>query len=255
MSLISDEEKKSMAKEWFEGMEREVLVTLYTKNYEIVPAESPGTDMSEAAVARENCRKASNLLREMESLSRMIRAEEIDFGRDPERIIGLGITSFPAFSVSLHGETPRVFYYGIPYGYQFHAFVKLLVWTSGRRIPIDVNALANIAILNLPCPVKIFIVASSEYSYGLVMAFYKFAIANASVKVEVVDARIFTREATMAAEAIGRDFTQSLPLTVIGDFYLIGTLPEDELAVRCVRHVNRPVNISEGRGEEAASEV
>lgn len=168
------------------------------------------------------CGTATRFLEELAGLDGRIHLEKKDFLKDREFAEGMGIHHIPAFALSAPGGRFPVRYYGIPSGYEFGAFLRILVlYSTGKVVEkIDTARLENI---DNEINLKVFVLVTCPSCP--VMAYQAATLAWLSPKItaEIIEANSFV-------DLANRFTVSTVPKIVINDTVeLTGVVPPEEL--------------------------
>ena len=165
----------------------------------------------------------SSFVDELEGLDDRLRISRKEFVRDRELAAGMGVHHIPALVVH-HPVDGRaaVRYYGLPGGYEFGAFLRVLVlFSSGERA--DSFDPATAAAIEKEVNLKVFVLTTCPACP--VMAYLGGAMAHGNPKVttEIIEANTFVDLAT-------RFTVGAVPKIVINDAEEVtGVLPPEDL--------------------------
>lgn len=171
----------------------------------------------------ESCASMSSFVDELEGLDERLKISRKEFVRDRELAAEMGVHHIPAL-VLHHPADGRaaVRYYGLPGGYEFGAFLRVLVlFSSGEKA--DSFDPATVAEIAKEVNLKVFVLPTCPACP--VMAYLGGALAHGNPKIttEIIEANTFVDLAT-------RFTVGSVPKVVINDTVEIaGVLPPEEL--------------------------
>jgi glutaredoxin-like protein len=174
----------------------------------------------------ESCASMSSFVDELDRLDDRLRISRKEFVEDRELAAGMGVHHIPALVVH-HPVDGRaaVRYYGLPGGYEFGAFLRVLVlFSSGEKA--DSFDPATAAAIEKEVNLKVFVLTTCPACP--VMAYLGGAMAHANPKIttEIIEANTFVDLAT-------RFTVGSVPKVVLNDTVEIaGVLPSGELVRR-----------------------
>jgi glutaredoxin-like protein len=171
----------------------------------------------------ESCASMSSFVDEVDRLDDRLRISRKEFVQDRDLAAAMGVHHIPALVVH-HPVDGRaaVRYYGLPGGYEFGAFLRILVlFSSGEKA--DSFDPATVAAIEKEVNLKVFVLTTCPSCP--VMAYLGGAMAHANPKItaEIIEANTFVDLAT-------RFTVGSVPKTVINDTVEVaGVLPPGEL--------------------------
>ncbi len=172
----------------------------------------------------EPCAAATSFLEEFTALDERLVLEKKDFLRDKELAAEMGVHHIPAFTLLRPGGgPPALTYYGVPAGYEYGAFLRVLVLFStgsaeGKIAPALLEGLERA--VNL----KVFVLATCPSCPVMAYQSAAFAFLSPRVRAEIIDANGF-------ADLSHRFSVGAVPKIVLNDTVeLTGVYPPEELA-------------------------
>ena len=171
----------------------------------------------------ESCASMSSFVDELDRLDDRLRISRKEFVEDRELAAGMGVHHIPAL-VLHHPVDGRaaVRYYGLPGGYEFGAFLRVLVlFSAGEKA--DSFDPASVAAIKKEVNLKVFVLTTCPACP--VMAYLGGAMAhgNAKITAEIIEANTFVDLST-------RFTVGSVPKIIINDTVeTTGVLPPGEL--------------------------
>ena len=203
--VMFNDSVKAQTKEVLAEMRDPVRVTYFTQEIECDP-----------------CGTATQFLEELAALDERIVLEKKDFIRDRELAAKLGIHHIPAFALSTPDGRSPLRYYGIPSGYEFGAFLRVLVLYSTGAVVEKIDA-ASLADLGEEINLKVFVLVTCPSCP--VMAYQGATLAWLSPKIttEIIEANGFV-------DLSNRFTVSTVPKIVINDkVEMTGVIPPEEL--------------------------
>ena len=174
----------------------------------------------------ESCASMSSFVDEIGRLDDRLRITRKEFVRDRELAAEMGVHHIPSLVVH-HPVDGRaaVRYYGLPGGYEFGAFLRILVlFSSGEKA--DSFDPATAAAIEKEVNLKVFVLTTCPACP--VMAYLGGAMAHANPKIttEIIEANTFVD--------LSQKFDiSSVPKIVLNDkVEIVGVLPPEELVKR-----------------------
>ena len=204
MGMFNDS-VKAQAKEVLGEMRETVVLTYFSQEIEC-----------------ETCGTATQFLEELAGLDERIVLEKKDFLKDRELAEKIGIHHIPAFAVSAPGGRFPVRYYGIPSGYEFGAFLRVLVLYSTGKVVEKIDT-ARLESIDRDINIKVFVLVTCPSCP--VMAYQGATLAWLSPKIttEIIEANGF-------ADLSTRFSVGTVPKIVINDTVeMTGVVPPEEL--------------------------
>ena len=174
----------------------------------------------------ESCASMSSFVDELDHLDDRLRISRKEFVRDRDLAAEMGVHHIPALVVH-HPVDGRaaVRYYGLPGGYEFGAFLRVLVlFSAGEKADSFDPAMADAIAKEVN--LKVFVLTTCPSCPVMAYLGGAMAHANAKVTAEIIEANTFVDLAT-------RFTVGSVPKIVINDSVEIaGVLPPGELRRR-----------------------
>jgi glutaredoxin-like protein len=206
MSLIPDERKELLKKEFTEKMEKPVRILMFTQELEC-----------------KFCSETRQLAQELATLSDKIIVEVYDFVANADRAKEYRIDKIPALAVV--GEKDYgVRFYGFPYGYELQTLTSAVLNVSKGRTDISDKTKEVFRDVKVPVHIQVFVTLTCPYCAIVASIAHKFAIENEFIRADVIDANEFSYLAQKYS-IIG------VPKTVINEkIEFVGPLNEDLFA-------------------------
>lgn len=173
------------------------------------------------------CKETEQLLREISELShdRKIKLEVIDLEKSNEKAKELEVSSVPA-TVILSNNGSRLFYFGMPSGYQLKCLIEDILDASEGSTDLSERVKERIKSISKPVNLKVFVTPACPYSPSVVRTAHRFAIENKLIRAEMIESLEF-QNLTKRYKVAG------VPKTIINDnLSFDGLLSEEEFAKR-----------------------
>ncbi len=215
--MLSDSVKREIKERFDAVLEKEVGIALFV-----------GPDC-------QYCGLTLDLMKELASLSDLIKLEVYDISRDAYESTQFGIYGVPAIAILDGDRDTNIRYFGIPAGYEFGPIVGIIEDIgAGRvgeatRLPKKVKE--KLAAIKNRVVIREFVTPSCPYCPKVATIIFRFALFNENIRSEVVEAMEF-------AELADRWNVQGVPHTVFNDredLQLVGAYPIDYFAEYALR--------------------
>lgn len=174
----------------------------------------------------EPCASATAFLEELTALDGRLQLGRKDFVADKDLAGTLGVHHIPAFAVHRPGEAHApLTYYGVPAGYEYGAFLRVLVLFSTGRAEGQISS-RLVEGIEKGVNVKVFVLTTCPSCP--VMAYQAAALAFLSpmVRTEIIEANTFS-------DLSHRYNVGTVPKIVLNDSVeIVGVYPPEELVNR-----------------------
>lgn len=181
-----------------------------------------------------NCEELGQVLAEIAALHARIALTIHEFAESQADAEKLGVRRVPC--TVIRGQANRALrYYGLPGGHQFANFIETIIMSSRADVTIGRDASVALKKLREPARVSVFVTPACEYSAVVAKTAFRVALAQASVKAEVV-------EISEYPELVQRFGVTATPTTVIdGRTTIRGLVDETQLAAQILRSAESAV--------------
>jgi glutaredoxin-like protein len=204
VKLLHDNDSSLIKKLFDSKLKREVKVLLFTR---------------EKGCA--HCKDAEQLLKEISALSSNMKVDVLDIEQNRALADGLNVTLTPA-TVILSNNGAKLFYFGLPGGYQSKCLIEDIVDASEGTTDLNAKVREKIKKIDKPVDIKVFVTPSCPYSPIVVRAAHRFAIENQIIYAQMIESLEF-RELTERYRVMG------VPKTFINDSVQFDGTLNDEL--------------------------
>ncbi len=202
-NLISDEHRDHLRSEFREKLRRPVRILMFTQEIEC-----------------RFCSETRRLLRELASLSDMIKVEFYDFVANADKAKEFQIDKVPAIAI-LSEKDYGIRFYGFPYGYEFNTLLEDVFSVSRGSSDLMEETKIGLREVKTPVHVQVFVTLTCTHCPTAAAMAHKFAIENEHIRADVIDVAEFTPLAVKYS-IVG------VPKTVINDkIEFAGAIPED----------------------------
>jgi glutaredoxin-like protein len=174
------------------------------------------------------CEEVGQALAEIAALHPRVTLTIHEFAEAQADAEKLGVRRVPC--TVIRGQANRALrYYGPPGGHQFANFIETIIMSSRADVAIGRDASVALKKLREPARVSVFVTPACEYSAVVANTAFRMALAQASVKAEVVEISEFP-------ELVQRFAITATPTTIIdGRMALRGLIDETQLATQILR--------------------
>jgi glutaredoxin-like protein len=181
------------------------------------------------------CKQTRELAEEVATLSEKIKAEVYEFLKDSEKAKEYQIDKVPAIAVV--GEKDYgIRIYGIPYGYEFNAFIEAIINVSKGATDLSEETKRKLKSIDRPVHIQVFVTLTCPYCPLVTSLAYKFAIENDLIRADMIEASEFPHLAQKYS-------VMGVPKVVINEqIEFVGPLPEENF-LQQVLLVQRPSNM------------
>ncbi len=180
------------------------------------------------------CRDARELAEEVASLvPGKVRTEVYDLVRDAEKAREYEVDKVPAVAV-VGAKDYCIRYYGIPYGYEFNAFIDNIINVSRGATDLSEETKTKLKTLDTQVRIKVFVTLTCPYCPTVAGLAHKFAIESPMVKSEVIEIAEFPQ--------LGQKYSvMGVPKVVINErTELVGAVPEPQFLAQILLTAKPP---------------
>lgn len=205
MSMISDDIKERMTKEFQSSLVRNVKLVLFTQEYECP-----------------SCREVRQLVEEISALSDKITADKYDFLNDAEMAREFKIDKIPAIAFMREDEDCRIRFYGSPVGYEFKVLIDDVIRISQSDSGLSGKTRAALRSVDKPIHIQVFVTPTCPYCPGATTVAHQFALESKMISADMVEASEFPH--------LAQKYTvMSVPKVVVNESVeFVGALPEEK---------------------------
>ncbi len=172
MAILSDENRDDV-REVFEQMDREITAHVFTDDN------------------CEYCDETVELNEELAELTDLYTLEVHDLESEAAEEWDATTYDNAPVTVLTDGEIRGVRYFGIPSGQEFGAYVRDIVAVSTGESGLDESIKAELAEIDEPVNIKVFVTLTCPHCPQAVETAHKFAIENPNITSEMVEAQEF----------------------------------------------------------------
>ncbi|MEM4244337.1 MAG: thioredoxin family protein [Candidatus Bathyarchaeia archaeon] len=206
MSLIPDDKKDFLRREFKEKLINPVKILVFTQEVEC-----------------DFCANTRQLAQELATLSDKIAVEVYDFVADAAKAKEYGIDKIPALAI-VSEKDYGVRIYGIPYGYEFQTLVEAVINVSKGKTDISEKTRAILSEVKAPVHIQVFVSLTCPHCPVAATVAHKLAIESDLIRADVIDGGEFPHLAQKYA-VIG------VPKVVINEkIEFVGAFSEDLFA-------------------------
>ncbi|MEM2968799.1 MAG: thioredoxin family protein [Candidatus Bathyarchaeia archaeon] len=206
MSLIPDDKKDFLRREFKEKLVNPVKILVFTQEVEC-----------------DFCANTRQLAQELATLSDKIAVEVYDFVADAAKAKEYGIDKIPALAI-VSEKDYGVRIYGIPYGYEFQTLVEAVINVSKGKTDISEKTRAILSEVKAPVHIQVFVSLTCPHCPVAATVAHKLAVESDLIRADVIDGGEFPHLAQKYA-VIG------VPKVVINEkIEFVGAFSEDLFA-------------------------
>jgi glutaredoxin-like protein len=217
MGLIPDENKMHIKEKLQQSIKAPVRIIVFTQEMEC-----------------QFCKDARELAEEVAGLvPDKIKVEIYDFVKDTEKAKEFDVDKVPAIAV-VGTKDYGIRYYGIPYGYEFNAFIENIINVSRGSTDLSEETKTKLKTLDKPVHIQVFVTLTCPYCSAVAGLAHKFAIESDMVKSDVIEIAEFPQ--------LGEKYSvMGVPKIVINErTELVGAVPEAQFVVHILQAAKPP---------------
>lgn len=173
MSLLPDDKKDLLRKEFKEKMVDPVSIVMFTQEVEC-----------------RFCSDTRQLAQEFQTLNDKIKVEVYDFMADGDKAKQYGIDKIPALAI-VGRKDYGVRIYGIPYGYELQTLVEAIINVSKGTTDLSEKTKGILADVKAPVHIQVFVTLTCPHCPAAAAIAHKLAIESDLVKADVIDSSEF----------------------------------------------------------------
>ena len=201
MSFLKNEDRK-FVEDIFKTLKNNVKLVMFTQEVEC-----------------QYCRETRQILEEISTLSDKVDLNIFNFQLDKVQVQKYNIDKIPA-TVVLGEKDYGIRFYGIPSDYEFGSLIEDIVDVSRSDTNLSDDIKAQIAQINKPVHLQVFVTPTSPYCPAAVRLAHKLAITNDYITADMIETTEFPHLAM-------RYNVNEVPRMVVNDAIPIeGALPE-----------------------------
>jgi glutaredoxin-like protein len=206
MSLIPDDKKELLTKEFKEKLENPVKILMFTQEIEC-----------------RFCADTQQLAQELAALSDKITAEVYDFVADADKAEEYRIDKIPALAI-IGEKDYGVRIYGIPYGYELQTLIEAVINVSRGKTDLADKTKKILTEVKAPVHIQVFVSLTCHHCPVAAAVAHKLAVENDLVRADVIDGSEFP-QLTQKYAVIG------VPKVIINEkIEFVGAFNEDLFA-------------------------
>jgi len=215
--LIPDEHKAHVKEELQAGLKDPVRLVLFTQEIEC-----------------EFCKESRELVTEVAELAPdKIKTEIYDFVKDADKAKEFNVDKVPAI-VILGSKDYGIRYFGIPYGYEFNAFIDNIINVSKGMTNLTEETKKKLASIEKPVHIQVFVTLTCPYCPIAAGLAHKFALESDKIRADVIEVGEFPHLAQKYA-------VMGVPKIVINErTELVGAVPESQFVDAVVQAQKTP---------------
>jgi glutaredoxin-like protein len=173
MSLMPDDKKELLKKEFKEKLEKPVKILMFTQEVEC-----------------RFCADTRKLAQELAALSDKITAEIYDFVADADKAKEYGIDKIPALAI-IGEKDYGVRIYGIPYGYELQTLIEGVINVSTGRTNLSDETKKILTDVKAPVHIQVFVSLTCHHCPVAATVAHKLAVESDFIRADVIDGSEF----------------------------------------------------------------
>ncbi len=166
------------------------------------------------------CREATELVRELASLSDRLRVEIHDMVKDTAKAAEYRVDKVPAICI-IGDKDYGIRYYGVPSGFEFSTLLGVIELVGGRESGLKPETMAKLADSSAPLDMQMFVTLTCPVCPAAATLGARLALSSDRVSLSITDATEFPQLAGLYS-------VTAVPKTVVNRGHSFeGALPED----------------------------
>jgi len=217
MTLIRDEDKKTIREEFAEKLVAPVRLVMFTQEIEC-----------------QFCAETRQIVEEVAALSDKITAEIYNFVTDKDQAEAYGIDKIPAIAI-IGAQDYGIRFYGIPSGYEFSSLFEDIIDVSRGESGLLEPTKKALAHLKEPVHIQVFVTPTCPYCPMAVRLAHRLAFESDLVRADMVEAMEFPQLAIKYR-------VQGVPRSVINEtIHQEGAAPEPLFMMKMMEGLELPL--------------
>lgn len=212
--MLRDEDKKEIVNR-LNAMKDDVTLTFFTQ-------QLAGTCMY--------CTETEQLLKEVSDLSEKLTMNIKNFVTDKEDAESFGVDKIPATVMTGKTDFGNRFY-GIPSGYEFAAFLEMIIKVSHAESGMSEAAKNSVQGINQPVHLQVFVTPTCPYCTKAALLAQQCAMENENIRADIIEVTEFPH--------LGQKYeVMGVPKIVINEDYSFeGAMPEEAFVEEILKAV------------------
>ncbi len=173
MSLLPDDKKELLKKDFEEKLVDPVKIVMFTQEFEC-----------------KYCSDTRKLAQELPILSNKITTEVYDFVANNAKAKEYGIDKIPALAI-IGKKDYGVRIYGIPYGYELQTLIEAVINVSKGKTDLSDKTKQILSDVKLPVHIQVFVTLTCPHCPAAAAVAHKLAIESDMVKADVIESGEF----------------------------------------------------------------
>ena len=210
MSLMPDDKKELLKKEFKEKLEKPVKILMFTQEVEC-----------------RFCANTRKLAQELAALSDKITAEIYDFVSDADKAEEYVIDKIPALAI-IGEKDYGVRIYGIPYGYELQTLIEGVINVSTGRTNLSDETKKILTDVKAPVHIQVFVSLTCHHCPVAATVAHKLAVESDFIRTDVIDGSEFP-------QLVQKYAVMGVPKVIINEkIEFVGAFNEDLFAEHVV---------------------
>lgn len=173
MSLLPEDKKELLKKDFMEKLVEPVKIVMFTQEFEC-----------------RYCSDTRKLVQELETLNSKIKTEIYDFVSDAAKAKEYGINKIPALAI-IGKKDYGVRIYGIPYGYELQTLIEAIINVSKGKTDLSDKTKQILTEVKSPVHIQVFVTLTCPHCPAAASVAHKLAIESEMVKADVIESSEF----------------------------------------------------------------
>jgi glutaredoxin-like protein len=173
MSLIPDDKKALLKKEFNVKLENPVKILMFTQEIEC-----------------RFCADTRQLAQEIAALNDKITVKVYDFVADAQKVKQYGVDKIPALAI-IGEKDYGVRIYGIPYGYELQTLIEAVINVSRGKTDLADKTKAILAEVKAPVHIQVFVSLTCHHCPVAAAVAHKLAVESDFVRTDIIDGNEF----------------------------------------------------------------
>jgi glutaredoxin-like protein len=173
LSLLPDDKKELLKKDFMEKLVDPVRIVLFTQEFECG-----------------YCSDTKKLVQELIALNNKITMETYDFVADAAKAKEFGIDKIPSLAI-IGRKDYGVKIYGIPYGYELQTLIEAIINVSKGKTDLSDKTKQILAEVIAPVHIQVFVTLTCPHCPAAASIAHKLAIESDMIKADVIESSEF----------------------------------------------------------------
>ncbi|MCX7785153.1 MAG: thioredoxin family protein [candidate division WOR-3 bacterium] len=176
------------------------------------------------------CEENRRLMEQIANLSEKISLEIYNFTLDKNIADKYKVDKIPATIVQSDRDDYGIYFYGIPFGYEFTSLIEAIKIVSHRESGLSAESKKILRNVNKPIKIQVFVTLTCPYCAPMVQLAHKVAMESSYITAEMIEASEFPHLAH-------KYNVYAVPKTVLNDTVQFEGLVPEPVFVEKIKHV------------------